>query len=160
VVNDDAAFNLTVPDGWDVYDGPTGLVVLRPIRDIGGFRTNVLVTHAAADESFTLAGLMAEAAGHLGTRPSAVVHAEDRAGNDDFASMVRLASFDAPAPFGADPWRLVQLHALYLAESGGDSRAVLEIIATCPFDELDAHAGAWHDLLASVVLARCPTLPA
>lgn len=158
VVSDPPEFTLRVPIGWDAFDGPPGMILLRPARQPGGFRTNVLVTHAEAGETVDLDTLMDDAARHLHERAHFAIHGERRAGGAAFESMLRLASFDACGPVPTDTLRVAQLHAVYLACAGSVTRPALELIATCAFDELEAHAGAWEDLLASVALTHGPTL--
>jgi hypothetical protein len=143
------ALEFVVPAGWRSLDVPHATALLRPARDAGWFRTNVLLTHARVPPSLDLGAIAEAAIRHLRSRRVELeVLGQDRGALVEADRVARLVCFDAVAR----DVRVAQLHVLVArpGHPGRSPRDVAEIVATCALDDLDRYGDAFAEVVRSI----------
>jgi hypothetical protein len=138
-----------VPDGWQLFDHrPDVLAVLRPVRDIGWFRTNVIAGRRRVPSGVSIDDVAHRCLEHLRSRHGEVeilgeVDVESR-GQESFARVIVIDTIRPAA-------RVAQLHAVLLGASPDDVTREIdlyELVGSCVLDELHHHQDAIAHVLA------------
>lgn len=146
-------FEIEVPDGWQTDEAPDTLAVFFDPDSPPGFKVNLVVQCDRVGAAVDLEGAARETLTQTETSfPAFQLEQERVVDVDGQPANLRFQSFD---PGAEGVGRLLQMQLLFFApRNGGPTKDLVQINATCRYDDDERYAQTFVDMAQSFRFRR------